>query len=332
VKRNRRSTLRAGITLAIAALSASIVGAAGAAIQAAPVNSAPPTITGTPSVGETLTAQNGTWTNSPTAYQYQWLRCGTSGESCVGISGSTQKTYVVASADSAHTLRVRVTAVNADGATNARSAATSVVGSTGAPKNTVRPTITGEPTVGQELTADPGTWSGTPTSYAYQWQRCDIDALNCFGVSGATGKTYGVRDADTGYRLAVVVTATNSKGSDTARSNLTDFVEPSVPITNGRPTIKLISVKFVGARVYARVRICDDSNKNVSVIETDSKPGKPSYTRRFSTLVAPQPCGVYTRNWLPALRFRGHGRYTLTLKARDKSGSTSAAVHRTFFR
>ena len=131
----------------------------------------------------------------------------------------------------------------------------------------------------------------------------------------------------------MVVTATNSSGKNTARSALTDFVEPTVsPVKNGRPTIKLISVRFVGARVYARVRVCDDSAKNLSIIETDSRPGKASYTRRFSTLVAPQPCGVYTRNWVPVPRFRGHGRYTITLKARDKSGSTSASVHRTFFR
>ena len=322
------------LVLALGVLTAALFGTASAATQAAPTNTTPPTVTGTASVGQTLTAENGTWANSPTAYQYQWLRCGATGESCVGVPGATQKTYLVVAADRGHTLRVRVTAVNADGAANARSAQTAVVGpNSGAPQNQTRPTITGDTTVGQELTADSGTWTNTPTSYAYQWQRCDLDASVCFDVGGATGKTYGVRDADVGYRLRVVVTATNSSGKNTARSALTDFVEPTVsPVKNGRPTIKLISVRFVGARVYARVRVCDDSAKNLSIIETDSRPGKASYTRRFSTLVAPQPCGVYTRNWVPAPRFRGHGRYTITLKARDKSGSTSASVHRTFFR
>ena len=321
------------LVLALGVVTAALFGTASAATQAAPLNTTPPTITGTASVGQTLTAENGTWTNSPTAYQYQWLRCGATGESCVGIPGATAKTYLVVAADRGHTLRVRVTAVNADGATNARSAQTAVVGpNSGAPQNQTRPTITGDTTVGQQLTADPGTWTNTPT-YAYQWQRCDLDATLCFDVGGATGKTYGVRDADIGYRLAVVVTASNSAGKGTARSALTDFVEPTTPpVKNSRPTIKLISVRFAGARVYARVRICDDSYKNITIIQTDSRPGKLSYTRRFSTRLAPQPCGVYTRNWVPAPRFRGHGRYTSPLKARDKSGATSAAVHRTFFR
>lgn len=57
-----------------------------------------------------------------------------------------------------------------------------------------------------------------------------------------------------------------------------------------------------------------------------------SLTRRFSTRAAPNPCGVYTRSWVPALRFRGKGRYTITLRARDTGGSTSAPARRTFVR
>ena len=112
------------------------------------------------------------------------------------------------------------------------------------------------------------------------------------------------------------------------RTELTAVVTPTTPPPNGRPTLTIVSVRFLGATVYARFRACDDSNKNLTIIETDSRPGKPSYTRRFATLVPPQPCGVYTRHWLPAARFRGPGRFTTTLRARDKSGLTSLPARR----
>ena len=88
------------------------------ALAAPPANTAAPTITGTARVGETLTAQNGTWTNSPTAFQYQWQRCNASGAACANVAGATQKTYLLTPADSGRTMRVRVTGINADGAVN----------------------------------------------------------------------------------------------------------------------------------------------------------------------------------------------------------------------
>ena len=126
------------------------------------------------------------------------------------------------------------------------------------------------------------------------------------------------------------MTARNAKGATTATSATTAVIAPALRVTNKRPTLTIISVRFVGAAVYARFRICDDSLKNLTILATDSRPGKLSYTRRFSTLTAPRPCGVYTRHWTPVARFRGPGRYTVTLKARDKSGFTSAAAQRSF--
>ena len=304
------------------------------ALAAAPVNTAPPTITGTAAVGDTLTVHNGTWRNSPTSFEYRWLRCNASGGSCVGIPAATEKTYKVVGADVGHRLRVRVTAINADGSTNAQSAPTAVVQQpSGAPKNTVRPTISGTARAGQTLTATNGSWSGNPTSFAYQWQRCDADGSHCGGIAGSTSQTYTVQAADVGFRLRVAVTAKNAQGgTSTATSGVTAIVQPAAPITNRRPTLRIISIGFRGASVYARIRICDDSDTNLTIIETDSHLGVRSQTRRFSTLVPPLPCGVYTRHWVPARRFRVHGRYTITLRARDRSRLTSAPARRTFRR
>jgi hypothetical protein len=305
---------------------------AATAAAAPPANTNLPSITGTTKVGETLTAQNGTWTNSPTSFQYQWQRCDGAGASCGNIAGAVEKTYLLKTADASHTLRVRVLAVNADGSASARSGPTAVVTPGTAPVNTARPSITGDARVGETLTAEDGTWTNSPTSFAYQWQRCDADGLGCTDTAGANGKTYGVRTADLGFRLRVVVTAKNDRGSAKAGSGLSQIVAPAVPVTNRRPSLRILSTRFLGARIYARFRICDDSNKNLTIIQTDSRPGRLSYTRRFSTLAAPRPCGVYTRSWVPAPRFRGAGRYTVTLRARDKSGFTSLPSRRTFAR
>ena len=50
--------------------------------------------------------------------------------------------------------------------------------------NTSPPTISGTAQDGQTLSASTGSWSGSPTSYAYQWQRCDSSGANCANVSG----------------------------------------------------------------------------------------------------------------------------------------------------
>ena len=332
----RRTLLRKLVVLTLVGVVGllTVIGAQ-ARSTAPPANTALPTITGTTTVGQTLTARDGTWTNSPTSFAYQWLRCNGGGNNCVKVANGTQKTYTLVGADAGRTMRVDVTATNADGSSTARSAQTAAVApatSAGGPKNTAAPTITGTPKAGQVLTANPGSWSGNPTSYTYQWQRCDADVASCSNVVGATSKTYTATSADVGFRLRVRVTAHNAKGSATATSAITAVVQPAVRITNGRPTLRIISVRFVGATVYARFRICDDSFKNLAIIETDSRPGQLSYTRRFATLAPPMPCGVYTRHWTPVARFRGPGRYTVTLRARDKSGLTSLPARRSFLR
>ncbi len=239
-KKKRRLMARAVLPLT-AALAVMFSSSAGAATQVAPVNTTAPTIAGTAKVGQALTASDGTWTNTPTSYAYQWLRCNGGGNSCVNVANGTQKTYTLVGADAGRTIRVKVTATNADGATSAQSEPTAAVEpatSAAAPKNTAAPTISGTAKVGAELTANDGTWSGNPTSYAYAWQRCDADIAACTNVVGATGKTYGVRIADLGYRLRVMVTARNAKGSDIAPSAITTIVAPAVTITNRRPTTR----------------------------------------------------------------------------------------------
>lgn len=82
-----------------------------------------------------------------------------------------------------------------------------------APSNTAVPTITGTASVGQTLTAAPGTWDGRePPAYEYQWNRAGT------AISGATGSTYTVVAGDSGSQITVTVTASNWAGTDVATS------------------------------------------------------------------------------------------------------------------
>src|SRR5215216_2392129 len=194
-----------------------------------PVNTSPPTISGTPQDGQTLTAAPGSWSGTqPITYADQWQRCDSSGANCAPVSGATSPTYAVTGADVGSRLRVVVTASNSAGSASATSAATTVVqGTATAPVNTSPPTISGTPQDGQTLTAAPGSWRGTqPITYADQWQRCDSSGANCAPVSGASSPTYAVTGADVGSRLRVVVTASNSAGSASATSAATTVVQP----------------------------------------------------------------------------------------------------------
>src|SRR6266571_4142753 len=155
-------------TIIVVLLGAALLtGAAVARTAAAPRNTSVPTITGTAREGNTLTAHNGSWANAPTSFAYQWQRCAPDGSGCADITGATKQTYALASADVDHTVRVDVTASNADGQASANSAVTALISARSAPVNTAKPTISGTASVGQELSASTGTWTGGVTSYTY---------------------------------------------------------------------------------------------------------------------------------------------------------------------
>jgi hypothetical protein len=82
----------------------------------APVNTVAPVISGTAVVGQTLSTTNGTWSNSPTSFSYQWKR----GATNIGTNSST---YTLVQADAGNTSNITcvVTATNTAGSTNATS-------------------------------------------------------------------------------------------------------------------------------------------------------------------------------------------------------------------
>jgi hypothetical protein len=321
--------------LVSAALAAVIAGiCATAALAAVPNNTTPPTITGSARQGQTLTASNGTWANNPSSFTYQWQRCSASGDNCTGIVSATNATYTPGAADVDNRLRVVVTALNADGQSSATSARTDVISGGDAPVSTAKPTITGEPVVGEEFVASNGTWTGGATTFTYQWQRCDSAGGSCADVTDATSRRYGVRSADVDHRMRVAVTARNASSSATATSDVSAIVSRGTPTpaptpsVNKAPTIRFLSLKRNGVRIIARFRVCDDGFKSVTIVQRDVKRGVLAYTRRFAATA--RPCQSVTRNWMLPPRFR-HGTYTATLRAVDKSQRTSRTIRRSLF-
>lgn len=330
-----------GAILALVLVPAAVFASAAAA--AAPANTAPPTITGTAREGDTLTANDGSWSNSPTSFSYQWQRCNLDGTNCADIVIGTAKTYAVVAGDVDHRIRVEVTATNANGKTNAISDPTEVVSATNGPTDNTRPTITGTPTIGNALTAHNGSWTSAST-FAHQWLRCAPSVrFNCVSIAGATGATYGVRSADVGRQLRVVVRADSASGSHAwATSNATHTVAGTTPVTttavttttstvtnsttttvpgHKAPSLTFVSLMRHGARVYVRFKVCAFRPGHITVIERDNKARVLSYTRSFRVTIA--ACGAFSRNFVPAARFRTHGRYVVTLQAEDTAGFLS---------
>jgi hypothetical protein len=152
MRRTTRRLIPIALLAATAGLAAVVWSGAGtgtAATAAVPTNQQPPTITGTAQVGSTLTAKEGTWTSNPTTFTFVWRRCDADGGSCSDISGATDKTYVLKAVDQGNTLRVRVTAQNADGRTTATSVPTAVVRAAETPPSTTGCARTGTVPVGE---------------------------------------------------------------------------------------------------------------------------------------------------------------------------------------
>jgi hypothetical protein len=98
--------------------------------------------------------------------------------------------------------------------------------------------LAGVTEAGQTLTASVGAWSGAPTAFAYQWQRCKSAGADCAAILGATASTYQLSAGDIGAYVAAVVTATGRGGSSSATAIVPTAVSAApVPAAVPSPTV-----------------------------------------------------------------------------------------------
>ena len=159
-------------------------------------------------------------------YTYRWQRCNTDASACANITGAVANTYTLGSADVGNTVRAVVTATDTTGPPDGRCRA----GHDALVAPAAQPTVTGTPAVGQTLTAVEGSFTAAPPStYTYQWQRCDATGGACVAIPTAVAKTYVLAAADLGRPLRVLVTATNATGSSSATSVPTAVIAAGAP-------------------------------------------------------------------------------------------------------
>ena len=237
-----------------------------------PSSTAAPTISGSPPIetgklrlGQTLKVTQGSWTNSPTSFSYQWLRCEGYGEAgaseelgteCEPITAATHETYEVQALDVTHTIIATVEARNASGASIAVTTP-EVILATGEeseppyPTFTQRPTITGHAVQGDTLTVHKGMWESSPTSFQDKWFRCHGRTEEGIGGScGAimvkngmgenepyAGETYVPGAEDVGMWIEVQERATNPGGWEISTSLAQQIATASPPTNVSPPTI-----------------------------------------------------------------------------------------------
>ena len=122
-----------------------------------------------------------------------------------------------------------MSAVTPAGTASASSSATLAVAASGAtggaaPKAQKLPTVQGGNQVGQVLTAQVGTWTGSPTSYSYQWRRCATGVTSCVAIAGAGGDAYTTSPGDIGSVISLTVTAIGAGGAGSATAKPTAVI------------------------------------------------------------------------------------------------------------
>jgi surface antigen len=189
-------------------------------------NTSRPTVSGEPKVGETLTADAGTWSPTPGRYRYQWRADG------ADIAGATASTLTLGLEHQDKHISVRVTASKLGYPTTSALSTRTAAVAPAVLSNTEEPAISGDPVVDSRVIASRGRWEPGRVDVEYQW------LADGEPVSGATRRGFTPKPRHVGSALAVRVTASkDGYRSASTKSEATRAVAPGTLILASPPTV-----------------------------------------------------------------------------------------------
>jgi hypothetical protein len=209
-------------------------------------DTSPPTISGTAQVGSTLTASHATSTPQAPTTAFQWLRNETP------IDGAKNATYVLTAADLSQKISVassfQKTSYWPSTLVSAPTAAVTYATLTGP-----TPSISGDPAVGNTLTAITGDW-GSDVNLSYQWRNAGSN------IPTATNATYVTQASDVGKDITLVVTGakTNFNPASKESSNAIMVTGEALTLTL-TPTPTITGTMAVGSTLTATPGTWDTS-------------------------------------------------------------------------
>jgi hypothetical protein len=182
-----------------------------------------PTISGTPQVGQTLTANAGTW-DSGVTLKYQWY------SGVTAITGATTSTWTIQGFNAGTTIYVSITGSKTGFVPVTRNSSTlnvPIADFSPSPE----PVISGSAVVGQTLQANTGNWQAG-AFLARQWLR------NGIAITSATSLSYVLTAADAGANISFRVTA-SATGFNTVTRTSTSLgpVQLGTLVSTPSPTI-----------------------------------------------------------------------------------------------
>jgi hypothetical protein len=247
----------------------------------APTNSVAPAISGTKSVGQTLTSSTGTWNGSPTSYAYQWKRADTSSGSYTDISGANVSTYVLTSDDVSKFIKVGVIATNAAGSSSQTlSTATTAISAVAPSAPVINSVTAGDGQLSVNFTASSNGGSAI-TNYKYS---IDGSTYTAFSPSTTTSPLVitGLTN-DTTY--PVTIKAVNAINDSSASNSISATPTLTVPPTDGgdssssptitataKPITKIKAKKPVNKLVTDPFKEPEVSSSNTEEIGLETKP------------------------------------------------------------